>query len=328
MSRIIVALLPLLLLSSLLPTPVSAQEAAVKAEPAAAAAVQVALPAQVQSYPLDTCVVSDEPLDEDAVTFAVDGRTLRTCCAKCKAKVEKEPAPFLAKLDAAIIARQKSSYPLTTCVVSGKPLGSMGEPVTHLFDGVLVQLCCKGCNKKAIAASSEMRRKVMEGHYATQSASYSLTVCPISGEELGDDFVERFLDTRLVRFCCNNCAKKLLDKSSAVLAQLDAAARERAEASGEDSGTDDAAAKPADGKSPKKSSTPAKSAEKKGQAAAAGCACCGDACVEGATGGCCKDAAGGGAKPATGGKPAKQAAGATECCESAPAPVNPPKKVN
>lgn len=328
MSKIHVAFLSLLFLSPLLRGALSAQETAVKAEPVPAAAVQLALPAQLHSYPLDTCVASNEPLDEDAVTFTVDGRTVRTCCAKCQAKVEKEPAPFLAKLDAAIIARQKASYPLTNCVVSGKPLGSMGEPITHLFDGVLVQLCCKGCNKKAIAASSDMRRKVMEAHYASQSATYSLEVCPISGEELGDDFVERFLDTRLVRLCCNDCAKKLLAKSSAVLAQLDAAARERAEASADDSGTDDPAAKPAEGKPAKKSGAPAKSAEKKGQAAAASGACCGDACVEGATGGCCKDAAGGAAKPATGAKPAKPASGATECCDSAPAPVNPPKKVN
>lgn len=37
------------------------------------------------------------------------------------------------------------SYPLSTCVVSGEKLGSMGKP--HVFDheGTEVRLCCKSC---------------------------------------------------------------------------------------------------------------------------------------------------------------------------------------
>src|SRR5215510_4375733 len=54
-------------------------------------------------YPLDTCVVSGEKLDADAVTFVVDGRTFKTCCAKCKPKVEKDPATFAKKLDEALV---------------------------------------------------------------------------------------------------------------------------------------------------------------------------------------------------------------------------------
>ncbi|MEM7602386.1 MAG: hypothetical protein AAF357_13335, partial [Verrucomicrobiota bacterium] len=42
-------------------------------------------------------------------------------------------------------ATGKSDYPLTTCVVSGEALGSMGTPVEVVHNGVKVKLCCKSC---------------------------------------------------------------------------------------------------------------------------------------------------------------------------------------
>ena len=38
-------------------------------------------------------------------------------------------------------------YPLTTCVVSGEKLGSMGEPYVHVHEGTTVKFCCKSCLK-------------------------------------------------------------------------------------------------------------------------------------------------------------------------------------
>ncbi|MCS6970041.1 MAG: hypothetical protein NZ552_03365 [Planctomycetes bacterium] len=36
-------------------------------------------------------------------------------------------------------------YPLTTCLVSGQELGSMGPPLTVVREGQEIQLCCRGC---------------------------------------------------------------------------------------------------------------------------------------------------------------------------------------
>lgn len=36
-------------------------------------------------------------------------------------------------------------YPLETCIVSDKKLGSMGEPVVLEQDGQEVKFCCDGC---------------------------------------------------------------------------------------------------------------------------------------------------------------------------------------
>ncbi len=47
--------------------------------------------------------------------------------------------------DAAIIAKQKPTYPLDTCVVSGEKLGKEGEPFDYVYKGRLVRFCCQSC---------------------------------------------------------------------------------------------------------------------------------------------------------------------------------------
>ena len=42
---------------------------------------------------------------------------------------------------------KKPAYPLTTCVVSGEKLGSMGKTYVHEHKGKEVQFCCKSCLK-------------------------------------------------------------------------------------------------------------------------------------------------------------------------------------
>lgn len=36
-------------------------------------------------------------------------------------------------------------YPLDTCIVTGNALGSMGDPITKVYDGQEVKFCCKPC---------------------------------------------------------------------------------------------------------------------------------------------------------------------------------------
>lgn len=45
-------------------------------------------------------------------------------------------------------AASASAYPLKTCVVTGNDLGSMGRPITKVYDGQEVKFCCKPCIKK------------------------------------------------------------------------------------------------------------------------------------------------------------------------------------
>jgi len=38
-------------------------------------------------------------------------------------------------------------YPLSTCVVSDEPLGSMGDTIVEVYQGQTIKFCCKGCIK-------------------------------------------------------------------------------------------------------------------------------------------------------------------------------------
>jgi len=41
-----------------------------------------------------------------------------------------------------------ATYPLKNCVVSGEPLGSMGDAVTLVHEGTTVKFCCDSCLPK------------------------------------------------------------------------------------------------------------------------------------------------------------------------------------
>jgi hypothetical protein len=62
-----------------------------------------AVKAQSKDYPLTTCVVSGKAADSKgkAVDVVVAGRLIRVCCNNCAGKVKKNPASYIAKVDAA-----------------------------------------------------------------------------------------------------------------------------------------------------------------------------------------------------------------------------------
>ena len=101
-------------------------------------------------YPTKVCVVSDEELGSmgDPIDMMVGNRLVRLCCKSCIAKLEKDPAGTMKLVDAAIVKAQKATYPTKECVVSGEPLGAMGDPIDMVVAGRLIRLCCKGCVDK------------------------------------------------------------------------------------------------------------------------------------------------------------------------------------
>jgi len=106
---------------------------------------------QMAFYPLDTCMISGDKLGGDmgkAVDVIYKNRLVRFCCADCVKDFNKKPDKLIAKLNAAVIAKQGPGYPLTTCVVSGEKLGGdMGAPVDLVVGNRLVRFCCPGCQK-------------------------------------------------------------------------------------------------------------------------------------------------------------------------------------
>ena len=112
---------------------------------------------QREVYPLKECPISGKPLGSmgDADDFVLGNRLIRLCCASCRDAVRKDPAPVLARLDKAAADAQRAAYPLDTCPITKKKLGSMGEPAEMTLAGRLVRLCCPPCEPKVRARAWE-----------------------------------------------------------------------------------------------------------------------------------------------------------------------------
>ena len=54
-------------------------------------------------YPLDTCIVSGEKLDEmgKPYVFTHEGREIKLCCKNCLKDFKKEPAKFVKQIEEA-----------------------------------------------------------------------------------------------------------------------------------------------------------------------------------------------------------------------------------
>jgi YHS domain-containing protein len=70
-----------------------------------------------------------------------------------------------AKTDAEIIAAARKTYPLTTCLVSNEPLGSMGEAAGYIHRAKgqpdrVVFFCCEGCGDDFKASPAKFLAKV------------------------------------------------------------------------------------------------------------------------------------------------------------------------
>jgi len=98
---------------------------------------------QQDVYPLKTCVVCGKALEGSyALNEVCLNRLFRVCGYECQDKLQEDPAKPFAKLNRAVIEKQKKSYPLKKCIVSGKPLGK--SAVDYVVANLLVRLADAG----------------------------------------------------------------------------------------------------------------------------------------------------------------------------------------
>lgn len=116
-------------------------------------------------------------------------------------------------------------YPLATCPVSGEKLGEMGDPVIRIYDGREIRFCCEKCVPKFEADQEGYLKKINKEIVKEQGPFYPATSCPVSGEPLEEDgediAVDLVIYNRLVRVCCNDCRKELLEDPKRFFEQLD-----------------------------------------------------------------------------------------------------------
>jgi YHS domain-containing protein len=201
----------------------------------------------------DRCPISKEPID--GRTFTIEaGETVGFCCPGCTATFRdwtperratfiaaaksgvaptKQPAPGApaAKTPAAkdSLPPLTALYPLASCPITGKPLGSMGDPVVRTYDGREVRFCCAACPPRFERDQEAQLKKLDAQIIAMQLPYYPLETCPVAGGALGsmgepDNYVYQ---NRLVRFCCASCRGGFEKDPAKHIAALDKAAADQ-----------------------------------------------------------------------------------------------------
>ena len=125
------------------------------------------------------------------------------------------------QLAAAAIARQK------ICPVSGKPLGSMGDPVAVDVNGQKLYVCCAGCVNavKSDPAKYAAGRPQITVTTATQADAAAIAVqkvCPVMDEPLGGmgTPIKVMVGDKPIYLCCKGCIKKIQAEPAKYLAMI------------------------------------------------------------------------------------------------------------
>jgi YHS domain-containing protein len=123
------------------------------------------------------------------------------------------------QLAAAAIARQK------TCPVSGKPLGSMGDPVAVEVNGQKLYVCCSGCVKAVQSnptkyALGRPQITVTTSTQADAPAIAAQKACPVMDEPLGSmgTPIKVMVGDKPIYLCCKGCIKKVQAEPAKYLA--------------------------------------------------------------------------------------------------------------
>lgn len=208
----LIRIIPVLALTLIAIPAVRAQDAKAKQAPTAVPAAHTPTTAlssvavkQAPSYPLTTCIACGKPLPTPAIDYVKDNHLFRLHSTECQKAVDADPAGMWKKVEIAVIAAQKPSYPLKTSAVSDAPLDA--SAVDYVSGTRLVRLANKAeidaFEKNPAAAMAKIDKALIEAQLPT----YAMKTCPVSKEELGKDGepVNYLYGTKLVRFCCKDC---------------------------------------------------------------------------------------------------------------------------
>lgn len=131
-----------------------------------------------------------------------------------------------AKPDSAA-SRAGDPYPLDMCPITGKKLGTMGDPVVKLYDGREVRFCCPACPEKFEKDFAASLAKIDEKLVKDQGPLYPLKTSLITGKELPAKPYEFVYGNRLIRLGAESEKTDFLKDPTKHMAALNKAAIEQ-----------------------------------------------------------------------------------------------------
>lgn len=120
--------------------------------------------------------------------------------------------------------RTGEPYPFSTCPVTGKKLGSMGDPVVELIDGREVRFCCPPCIGTFEGAKAAYFEKLDAQIVKDQGPLYPLSTSVVTGKDLPRRPVEWVYGNRLIRLGAASEKKEFMKDPKRYVAALDKAA--------------------------------------------------------------------------------------------------------
>ncbi|MCH2161715.1 MAG: hypothetical protein MK085_07550 [Phycisphaerales bacterium] len=196
-------------------------------------------------YLLTICPVSERPLPEDGGTVAIiadtgdrtmDGREIRVCCPGCLNRFNKDPRPFIAKMDERMIKEQTPRYPPGACLVMDTkelpdPRGPEADDCTQLiWKNRLVRLCCKRCERTFMNDPDQFIAKLDARAIAYHGPRYKLDTCVATGQPLGDNPHVFMLGDHVVKTCCAGCRPRVENDWATKIAATNAHIRSTSDA--------------------------------------------------------------------------------------------------
>lgn len=124
-------------------------------------------------------------------------------------------------------AGPSETYPLGTCPISGKKLGSMGGAIVKLYEGREIRFCCKACPPKFEKDLKGGFAKVDDAIARDQAAIYPIETSVVTGEALGEKPVDWVYRNRLIRLGGEGEKEAFQKDPAKYLALLDQAVIER-----------------------------------------------------------------------------------------------------
>ena len=138
-------------------------------------------------------------------------------------KPKHDDKPAAPAKDAKADHRVGDPYPLDACPTTGKKLGTMGDPVTKLYDGREVRFCCTACPekfekdlKKSVAALDE---KIIKD----QTPLYPLKTSVVTGKDLPEKPYEFVYGNRLIRVGAEGEKASFINHAEKFMGDLDKA---------------------------------------------------------------------------------------------------------
>lgn len=159
-----------------------------------------------------TCPIMDKEVDSTMKFTVVNGQKIFVCCPPCIAKIKADPDTSINKIKesyTAFIAAEKQEISdrlhakaQGICPVSGKELGSMGDPVkVQVGESEHAFLCCQGCVGQQINAD---HWKTVQNNLAAHQGE-----CPVMGKAIDASMESVVVNGRKIFVCCRPCIEKI-----------------------------------------------------------------------------------------------------------------------